>query len=237
MKKIAVFCVEGWTVGAVAVCLAVASGCVSNRAYYTEPGSYLQRVEVDGDPTLTSDLAVVEFDEHGQFWDVGQLEDTIALIEQRNREATRGVFVFVYIHGWKNNADATRTQGDLAGFYESVRNVRRSLATLGTAFRDDHAEGEPSQRHLVTHAEGHIDYPVSHRAEVVDGEVELERVPGASNDTPVWVVRVTEAICADHSDPDTPNLSELFQQIYALNRAYDAGVRTTLYPRRPRSGG
>jgi len=55
----------------------------------------------------------------------------------------------------------------------------RTIASLGMSFRHDHEPGTPSQRHLATHALGHVDYLTSHRAYLRDGEVIIERVPGA----------------------------------------------------------
>ncbi|MEM7624013.1 MAG: hypothetical protein AAF333_00130 [Planctomycetota bacterium] len=102
----------------------------------------------------------------------------------------------------------------------------RGLSTLGGAFRGDHAEGEPSQRHLVTHTEGHVPFLISHTARLDDdGRVVLEEAPGRYNDTPFWIVRVTKDICADHGDLDNPNFGRLVRQIIELNQLYDADVR------------
>ncbi|MEM7199634.1 MAG: hypothetical protein AAF628_05170 [Planctomycetota bacterium] len=94
------------------------------------------------------------------------------------------------------------------------------------AFRRDRHHGLPSQRFLATHAEGHVDDLVSHRARVVDDEVVLERVPDAYNDTPFWIVRVTSEICRDHSDLNNERFGALVGQIGQLNHIYDAGVQT-----------
>lgn len=107
----------------------------------------------------------------------------------------------------------------------------RTLSTLTdefrTDFRTDDDPPRPSQRYLATHAEGHVDYLVSHRAWVdEDGEVVLERVPGAWNDTPFWVVRVTRDISADHNDTKNPRMGALVDRISQLNRVYEAGVQT-----------
>lgn len=67
----------------------------------------------------------------------------------------------------------------------AVYPVGRGLSTLGGAFRKDHPDGVPSQRHLVTHTEGHVPYLVSHTARLdEDGRVVLEEVPDRYNDTP-----------------------------------------------------
>ena len=102
----------------------------------------------------------------------------------------------------------------------------RTVSSFFTAFRTDHDESRPSQRHLSTHAEGHVDYLVSHRARVENGEVILERVPGAYNDTPFWIIQVTSDICRDHGDMANPILNKLIDQLCDLNRLYETGVHT-----------
>ncbi|MEM8874658.1 MAG: hypothetical protein AAGD32_10410 [Planctomycetota bacterium] len=97
----------------------------------------------------------------------------------------------------------------------------RIFATLFNNFRGDHAKGAPSRRTLVTRAEGHVPYLVSHDAWIEDGELRLERVPGAWNDTPYWVIRVTKDISKDHGDTRNPRLGELVDRIARGNRLYD----------------
>jgi hypothetical protein len=101
----------------------------------------------------------------------------------------------------------------------------RTLSSLFTAFRSDHEGPQPSQRYLATHAEGHVDYIVSHRAWVEDGEVVLERVAGAYNDTPFWIIQVTSDISRDHGDTRNPMLAKLIDQISELNRVYETDVQ------------
>ena len=102
----------------------------------------------------------------------------------------------------------------------------RIVSSLFTAFRADHDEYRPSQRHLATHAEGHVDYLVSHRARVENGEVILERTPGAYNDTPFWIIQVTSDISRDHCDTRNPMLNKLIDQVFHLNHVYETGVHT-----------
>jgi hypothetical protein len=102
----------------------------------------------------------------------------------------------------------------------------RSVGSLFTAFRDDHASDEPSQRYLATHAEGHIDYLVSHRANVVDGEVVIERVPDAFNDTPFWIIRASREISRDHNDINNPLYGRLVAKLIELNDVYRTDLET-----------
>lgn len=369
---------------------------MAHRIYNEEPHQYIRNVEVPGQDGATYDLAIIEFDDHGVFWKLEQLEDTLNLIERRNAESKRGVFVILYVHGWHNNADPNQKRGDLVRFREELATIAtefaagtgrtpdrvigvylgwrgattrvpiqkqlsfwdrrnaaervvslnmrealfrlmaaarsrpeskcfvvghsmgglivsktlspslstmlmtngregvrmhadlvlllnpaldalaswqfidflkrsnaalelrsssgeisrspgplivsitseadratgraypfgRTLATLATAFRDDHDDSRPSQRYLATHAEGHVDYLVSHRARVENGEIILERVPDAFNDTPFWVIRVTSEISRDHGDTRNPMLGKLINQISDLNRLYERDVQT-----------
>ncbi|MEM1071614.1 MAG: hypothetical protein AAGB48_06560 [Planctomycetota bacterium] len=97
---------------------------------------------------------------------------------------------------------------------------------LPRAFRDDLGEGLPSQGRFSNRAHGHLDFLISHRAEVVDGRVVLEAVPGAYNDTPFWIVQTTAEICKDHGDIYNERFLELVEQITKLNRLYESGVET-----------
>lgn len=96
----------------------------------------------------------------------------------------------------------------------------RTIASLGTSFRGDHEPGRPSQRYLATHALGHVDALTSHRAFVRDGEVVIEPIPGAFNDTPFWVIQVSRDISRDHGDVNNPVYGQLIEQLIALNQVY-----------------
>jgi pimeloyl-ACP methyl ester carboxylesterase len=371
-------------------------GCVSHRVYNDEPSEYLLQVPADDADGVNADLAIIEFDDHGMFWRLDQMQDTVELIRRRNDEAEQGTLVIVYIHGWKNNADPGRRKGDLAGFRANVAatakaqheatgqladrvigiylgwrgdtsdvpiqeqftfwdrlrtaermaslNMRealfrimrttkerpgskcfivghsmggmivgktlapslttlllasgeqgvelpadlillmnpaldglaswqlvdflkrsqatvelrstdgevqrargpimasitseadtatgvaypfgRTLDSLFTAFQTDDEPGEPSQRYLARHAVGHVEYLVSHRAYVEDGRVVVEPVPGAMNDTPYWIIRVTKEISRDHSDTNNPFVDQLVAQLIELNDVYRSDIQT-----------
>lgn len=381
--------------GVVALTLTL-GGCVGHKMYNPTASAYIQQIEASEPDGVTYDLAIIEFDDHGLFWNIEQLEDTLDLIERRSAEAERGVLVTPYVHGWQSNADPGQVRGDLFSFRQqlaetSVRlasgdsalpdriigvylgwrgatirlpffreltfwdrraaaermvslNMRealfrimeasrstpdskclvsahsmgalivsktlspslttllltngrggvsapadlvvlynpatdalaswqfinflkrsnarvelrsdsgevteangpiivsitseadratglaypigRSMESLLMAFRLDHGDDEPSQRYLATHAEGHADYLVSHRAWVEDGEVILERVPGAYNDTPFWVIQVTSDISQNHGDTSNEKLNALLGQLLELNRLYETDVQT-----------
>lgn len=100
------------------------------------------------------------------------------------------------------------------------------VGNIGARTRSDHEEGEPSQWSLITHAHGHVDYLISHEAKLVDGEVVIERVPGAYNDTPFWIVRVSGEICSSHGDIYNQNYLDMVGLIVRLNKVYEPGVKT-----------
>ncbi|MEM7202849.1 MAG: hypothetical protein AAF628_21500 [Planctomycetota bacterium] len=366
-----------------------------SRLYNAEPSAYLRSLDL-GVEGMTADIATIEFDEFGTFWHRRQLEDAIALVRQRNREAQRGVIVVMYVHGWMNNADRSLDAGDLATFEAAMRalavdlhaegdpapdrlvgvylgwrgattsiplwreltfwdrkdtaeriasyHVREtffrltktakeradskvlisghsmggmivaktlgpSLSTLLLAMGDEgipaladmvllqnpaldalsslhfieflkrwrakvelrHTDGTvqrargpimvsitseadwvtrlayplgqwidymttavrgsteygvPSQWQMATETHGHLDYLVSHRAWVEDGEIVLEPVPAAFNTTPFWVVQVSKEISRNHSDVHNPRFVELVERLTKMNRLYDSEVKT-----------
>ncbi|MEO0513269.1 MAG: hypothetical protein AAF108_10300 [Planctomycetota bacterium] len=91
---------------------------MSHRLYNDSPSQYLQTVPVDETAGVEFDLAIIEFDDHGTFWKVEQIDDTVAMIRQRNADNKNGIFVIPFVHGWQNNADPNRKGGDLVRFRE-----------------------------------------------------------------------------------------------------------------------
>ncbi len=379
-------------------CLLPVGGCVSNRQFNTEPSQYLSTLESPSDVQVGVDLAVIEFDEFGMFWDRNQLEDALSRIAERNAESTKGIGVFLYVHGWQNNADPTRTENDLARFRLALQHLasdfsqradttpdhivgvyigwrgattrlplmnlmtfwdRRRAAervagsnlreafgrityaskehpdskvlitghsmggmiiglTLGPTIetllmahgelgfrsptdgvhllnpaldamatvqlvdlmkrrgvvaelryadgrvepapgpvlvsitseadwvtkdayrlgqwvdrlsidkRPLNMDGWPSQSELASHATGHLPFLASHRAFIREGEVVIEPIPGAWNDTPYWIVSVSSEIGKDHGDIDNARFNEVREQLLFKNRIYDTRVQTWL---------
>ncbi len=89
-------------------------------------------------------------------------------------------------------------------------------------------ENWPSQTELSTRATGHLPFLTSHRAFIRDGEVVIEPVQDAWNDTPYWIVSVSADICKDHSDIRNVRMSALREQLLGLNGIYDTDVQTWL---------
>ncbi|MEM9914103.1 MAG: hypothetical protein AAF911_04000 [Planctomycetota bacterium] len=372
------------------------TGCVSNQQYNLSQEQYLTELVTSGHETTGVDLAIIEFDEFGMLWDQNQLNDTLDLIAARNAESERGIMLVTYTHGWMNNANPDRLEGDLIRFRDGMlalaaelhaegapapdhvvgvylgwrgatnrvpvwsylsfwnrkhgaervasyqmretlfrltdtakrrsdtkvllsghsmggmilaRTLAPTLSTLllasgpegvqvpadlillqnpaldglaafqlveylkrtgaqvelrhpdgqvelapgpvivsvtseadwvtrvaypagqrvennARAFRRDMGDGLPPQSEMANRAHGHLDFLISHRARLKDGEIVLERVPGAYNDTPFWIVQTSEEICRNHSDIYNPDFIHLVEQITKMNRLYDTGIQT-----------
>lgn len=102
----------------------------------------------------------------------------------------------------------------------------KAVTHFFTRFRPDGPAGRPTAHYLATHAHGHIDYHISHRARVEDGEVVLERVEGAWNDTPFWIISASSDVCANHGDLSNVRFGELVEVVMDLNRVYEVGLET-----------
>ena len=112
------------------------AGCVGLQQYNQTPEEWVRELR-DPETGATADLCIIEFDDEGEFWDVRQLRDAVALIQRRNQECPHGLVVPVFIHGWKNNADWSREKGDLRRI---AREVTRSAAHLQSRAATSHPE-------------------------------------------------------------------------------------------------
>ncbi|MCU0303726.1 MAG: hypothetical protein MUC56_06690 [Thermoanaerobaculales bacterium] len=106
-----------WALAAVvAVGVALPFGCVGNRMFNTEPEDYLRNYSTSGG--LAYSVAVVEFDDQGQPWDLRQLDAAIAEIRRLNRVSDDGIILYQFIHGWKSNAARERSSGERLAWFE-----------------------------------------------------------------------------------------------------------------------
>ena len=96
------------------------------------------------------ELAIIEFDDQGEFWRPQQLDDTLKLISSstfhdadhpqdpdRNQEA----LVVVFVHGWKNNASPDNEKKRNLGSFKKVL-VRLALEEKRRA-TEEKAKGRP----------------------------------------------------------------------------------------------
>lgn len=104
---------------------------------------------------------------------------------------------------------------------------------LFRSFRDDVGEDVPSQGKMANRAHGHLDFLISHRAELIDGQVVIQAIPGAYNDTPFWIVQTSAEICRDHGDIYNGQFVELMEQVTKLNGLYDVEVETWITQEHP----
>ncbi len=88
---------------ALAVLAAGALGCTEN-VQYRAVAAAVERIASPGAPAW---FGVIEFDDHGFYWDRGQLERVAETIRSATREGesrNREALVFVFVHGWNHNA-------------------------------------------------------------------------------------------------------------------------------------
>jgi len=81
-------------------------------------------------PERNFHVAFVEFDEHGELWEPGQVGRAVKLIE-----GNQPVFLVTFIHGWKNNAACDNDNYDgftnmLAGLAEQLKGPGKTRATV-----------------------------------------------------------------------------------------------------------
>ena len=74
--------------------VALPFGCVGNRQFNTAPEDYLRTFTTD--QGLPYAVAVVEFDDQGEPWDLRQLEEAVEQIRRLNRSSEHGVVLFQF---------------------------------------------------------------------------------------------------------------------------------------------
>ena len=103
----------------VAVGVALPFGCVGNRQFNTEEADYLRIHRTEGG--LPYAVAVVEFDDQGEPWDLDQLDAAVDVIQRLNGQSEHGVILHQFIHGWKSNASRDQDSGQrLAWFGDQI---------------------------------------------------------------------------------------------------------------------
>lgn len=109
-------------------CLLTAA-CSATKYAQNRPGALSIEKKKSGDPEKPYDLAYIEFDDQGDFWDPEQLDNALKMIDQVNESAGYdsegngiGSIFVTYVHGWRN--DASEGNGNLANF----KNILKRLA-------------------------------------------------------------------------------------------------------------
>ncbi len=94
-------------------------GCTVHRSYRPTAADYLPHR--DG-----YQLGIIEFDDHGEFWQPEQVYRVLAALHAKNSKGGR-VLVMVFIHGWKNDASpGNEKQGNLAFFDATLARIART---------------------------------------------------------------------------------------------------------------
>jgi len=100
----------------VAIGVALPFGCVGNREFNSAPEDYLKTFTTESG--LPYAVAVVEFDDQGEPWDLAQLDAAVEMIRRLNDESEHGVFLYQFIHGWKSNASREKDSGARLAWFE-----------------------------------------------------------------------------------------------------------------------
>jgi len=123
----------------VAVGVALPFGCVGNRQFNTEPEDYLRLFRTDGGVPYA--VAVVEFDDQGEPWDLAQLDAVVELIRDLNADSEHGIVLHQFIHGWKSNASRDRKSGQRLAWFEGE--IERLAGHSEAASTSDGAPARP----------------------------------------------------------------------------------------------
>jgi pimeloyl-ACP methyl ester carboxylesterase len=119
--------------------LCVLAGCTSLRSYRTAPPfGPVQHFDDGGGHTI--DLAFVEIDDHGLYWDDKEIDAALGMIEDAAKPAPGhdGAEVVVFTHGWTDNA---RTPDDVN---TTVTEFRKDL--LRRISRHEHERAQKALR-------------------------------------------------------------------------------------------
>jgi len=100
----------------VAIGVALPFGCVGNRMFNPESEDYLRTYTTEGG--LPYAVAVVEFDDQGEPWDLAQLDAAVEIIRRLNNESEHGIVLYQFIHGWKSNASRDEDSGARLAWFE-----------------------------------------------------------------------------------------------------------------------
>src|SRR3954462_3599460 len=92
------------------------TGCTGNVQYRVGDAA-VEHHEVDDGHHY--DLAYVEFDEQGDFWDRDQLKRAVDLVQSKSRP-----LLVVYVHGWQNNASPNTN--DVPQFHDLMAKLART---------------------------------------------------------------------------------------------------------------
>ncbi len=122
----------------VVIGVALPFGCVGNRQFNTDEADYLRIHRTDSG--LPYAVAVVEFDDQGELWDLAQLEAAVAVVRDLNASSEHGIILYQFIHGWKSNASRDRDSGRRLAWFEDQ--VARLAEHSGVSARET---GEPAR--------------------------------------------------------------------------------------------
>lgn len=104
--------------GALAALVVWASGCASYRMNCPAPNNN-SRFSEGTDETPPHGVAVVEFDDQGEFWDIAQLRAAVGHIRAAGETNDQGIVTIIFVHGW--HQQARWNKGRLPWFMNQIR--------------------------------------------------------------------------------------------------------------------
>jgi len=96
-----------------------AAGCLPNAPYRLRDAAVESR---SSEEKRDYDLAYIEFDEQGDFWDRDQLRRAVDLVKQVPQE--KKPLLVLYVHGWQNNA--SDASSDVPQFHRVLEKLART---------------------------------------------------------------------------------------------------------------
>lgn len=96
------------------VTILLCGSCTTTQHNYQQPWP---KTEI-ASKQVEKNLAVIEFDEQGDFWDKNQLRQSLEMIRSIDKP-----LLITYQHGWRHNAEPD--DGDLNQFNQFIRNINK----------------------------------------------------------------------------------------------------------------
>lgn len=111
----------------------------TNRMHRADPCEFVQEFPATEERTGIS-LAVIEFDDQGDYWDSRQVFAALGEIERKNVAHEAGVITYIFVHGWKNNASKVNEE---SGIFYRFEVMIEAAAVRAVASKEIYGETPP----------------------------------------------------------------------------------------------